>query len=191
MSSKRTKSPDAWAWLTKPQTAAAVGYSVRQFGDVIHKRMPAEATRGKGNAKKYDVRAAVKALAEYVAEQNKPKPEDGDPLWGGDTPSGKDPVLDAYRREQTEKVRLENQATRRELVDRSKVMQAMSAGFAAAGNVAGKLVLRFGNDAGDLWNEGIDAMRDAAMVALKSDDEAPAQATDETKNEPSDPTDEA
>lgn len=174
MPAKRTKKPpaDAWAWLNKTQAAAVSGYSVRNFTERLQPRLEASATRGKGAALRFDIRAIARALADHVREQSRPKIDDPDGLLDPNTPTGQDPVLDALRIESTVKLKLANAETRRELIDRQKIVIALGAGFAAAAANGKKLDLRFGREATYLWNEAMKAIHRAAVAAL-GDVEAP------------------
>jgi hypothetical protein len=162
---------DAWAWISKTRAAELTGYSVRNFSERIQPRIDAKSVKGKGGSLRFDSRSVVRALIAYTLEQSRPKPEDLDPLLGSIASSG-DPVLDEYRREATTEKRLKNAQTRGELVDRARLELAFAPAFAAAAKCGDLLVKRFGNDAGDLWNEGIETMKDAAMKALQLDDDA-------------------
>jgi hypothetical protein len=175
---KKTKSNREPWWFTKSQAAGVTGYSVRQFTDKIQPRLDSTATRGRGADLRFDIRAVGRALVTYVADLNRPKPEDIDPLLGGEGEEGD--ALEAYRREATTKLRLANAATRTELVDRRIVLDAMSKAFGTAANCGKKLARKFGNDAVEIWNEGIDAMRDAAIKELSDDsDEANREKLDQ------------
>lgn len=165
---------DAWAWLPKPRAAEAAGYSVRQFTDKIQPRLDAAAVRGKGATMRFDVRAVVKALAAYVADQWRPKLDDPDGLLDPSTPTGKDPTLDALRIESTIKLRLDNATKRGELIDRQRMQTALVAGFSAAATAGKQLELRFGRDGAELWNKGIKAMQRAAVAALGEGEKASA-----------------
>ena len=168
-SAKRTKkptrpAPDAWPWITKAQAAELTGYQVRNFSDRIQAKLETSAMRGKGAALRFNGIEVVKALATYIAEQHRPKPEDVDPLLGREGEVSDS--LDEFRRESTVKLRLANAQTRRELVDRQTLLDAISKSFAAAAGLGQKLVKRYDNNAGLIWNEAIDTMRDAAIAAL-------------------------
>lgn len=140
-----------WAWLTKTQAAEVVGYSVRHFGERIQPLIEKQHWTGRGAKLRFMIHGVTKAAVDYATAQQKQPAEGIDPLLAGDDSD----ALDEYRREATTEKRLKNAVTRGELIDREKTADAIRAGITAMRETGDRLVRRFGNEAGDLFNDAV------------------------------------
>lgn len=154
-----------WQWLTRSQAAEVIGCGSRNFDDRVRSRLPAEASRGKGKHLRYDVRIVVKVWCELQAAQI----SSDDPLLSG--PSDSSDNLELYRYEKYVEQKRKNDEAAKVICDSTKIMSGMSRGIHAARTVSETLKRKFGNDAADLYNQGIDALVRAASEAVAETNE--------------------
>lgn len=156
------KSPpkDAALWLTRTDAAALCGLSTRSFDESVRPRLDKGASRGKAASLRYHGPAVVAALVAYRVEQARPT-DPGDPVMSGPN----SPALERCRTATAVKLERANDVDAGTLVPADEIRRALAAGFAALRGVGEKLKARFGNDARDLYDLGLDDFLAAARGA--------------------------
>jgi hypothetical protein len=144
-------------WFSRQQAAKLCGVSTKTFDDSIRPLIPADAVKGAGAKLRYFGPAFVAALVRHrqkVDADGKVKPEEAMPN------------LERIRDYKAQLVEMDVQTRRGELVQLEKVKRAIAGGFVAFRGTGDQLVRRFGNDAGDLFNEGVAEFEHKAIAVL-------------------------
>jgi hypothetical protein len=152
-------------WFTRNDIAALCGLSPRHFDDAIRPRAK-DAERGTGKTKRFDGPKMVAAAIAYRLEQAAPATtEDGDPLLSGSD----SPALERYRNVKAD-------LAERDLAERDKVLvranvirDALRPAVSALRGTGDRLVRQFGNEAGDIFNEGVNEFEAAAKRVILAD----------------------
>jgi hypothetical protein len=152
-------------WLTKPDAARVCGLSTRQFGDVIPPRLDKPAQRGAGAKLRYHAPAVVAALVAYRVEQAAPAVVDPDPAMNGPMTDN----LERYRGWKADGEELTVKERRLELVKTSEVLKALAPALTAMKSAGDNLVRKFGNEAGEIFNDGVAAFEAAAVKLSESE----------------------
>ena len=163
---------------TRIEAAEICGLSPRQFDDAIRSRAK-DATVGKGAALRYRLRPIVEALVEYRVELSERQIRSSIDI-DGDVQAG--PMSsEALERLRTANARLREMdlAERNGALVRLHVIaDALRPAMVAMRSTGDRLTRKFGNDAGEIFNEGIaDFEAAAAQVIAGSDVHAAANAT--------------
>ena len=149
-------------WQPRAVAAEIVGLSPRQFDDVFRPRLPADATRGAGASLRYRLPAVVAALVAYRIEQvQKPVDDEADPLMTG----GASPALERYRRLKGDDLERTLAERDGQLVRKHVILDALRQGMSVMRATGDRLVRQFGNDAGDVFNEGVSEFEAAIVKA--------------------------
>ena len=146
-------------WLTRDQAARAARLSVDRFDAAIRSLVPDSETKKSGRRVLMSARAVVDAI---VAHRSKVDADPRDPLLvGGDSPS-----LERYRAARADMVELELEKTRGTHID-VRALESTIVRFSDRLRSTGELLQRkFGNDASEMFNDGITAAADAAKRDL-------------------------
>lgn len=156
--------PPPRMWVTKTQAAELCDLKPRQFSDAIQAKLSKDAMRGRGAGLRIHAPSAVKVLVEYRVEQAKPLPDETDPLMSG----ADSPGLERYRMANAQIKERELAQLDRELVRSSVIREMVRPGIAAMRAVGDAIVRRFGNDAGDMYNEGVNEFEATMLKAAES-----------------------
>lgn len=150
------KTPDPF-WQPKAKAAELCAMGVRQFSDAIQPKLDKSAQRGAGATLRFHLPAVVATLVAYRLELA--KPIDGDPLMadGGDSPN-----LERYRRLKGDEVELNLSERKGGLVRADKIIEALGPALSAMRGTGDRLARQFGNDAADIFNEGVAEFEAAA-----------------------------
>lgn len=148
--------------MTRSQVAEVIGCGARNFDDRIRPKLPREASRGKGKNLRYDVRVVVKVWHELELAQS----VSDDPMLAGSA-DGSD-ALEKYRYEKFVEQKRKNDEAAKVICDTAKVVNGMSRGIHAMRTISETLKRKYGNDAADLYNQGVDALVNAATEAIGS-----------------------
>lgn len=167
-------------WLSKTENAALCGLSVRQYSDVIQPRLPKVAVKGSGATLRHEAGAVVSVLVAYRLEQAKPADPDGDPLLSG----GDSPNLERYRGVKADLATLDLRERNRELVRIGVLQTSMRTALAALRGTGDRLARQFGNDAADIYNEGVTEFEAAALAAVRKFD---SDGSDDNRRDAADP----
>lgn len=162
-------------WFTRNDVAALCGLSPRHFDDAIRPRAKG-AERGAGKTKRFDGPKMVAAAIAYRLEQAAPVTEDGDPLLAGSD----SPALERYRNVKADLAERDLAERDKVLVRSNMIRDALRPAIAAMRGTGDRLVRQFGNEAGDIFNEGVTEFEAAAKRVILSDaNDAPdSQRTD-------------
>jgi len=147
----------------------------RNFDERVRPKLGADAVLGRGAALRYDLTAVVAALVDYRVEQQRAAAEagGGDPMMsGGGGGPGDSPALERYRLARAIAEERRNDEAAGLLVRRDLVVDGLRQGITAARASGEKLVRFFGNEAGLLYNEGIDEFERAALRAVAGREDA-------------------
>jgi hypothetical protein len=151
--------PDSPWWLTKTDAARLCRLSVRQFSDTIQPRLKPDEVEGAGATLRFDAPAVAAALWAYRVELA--TPEEGDPLLTG---GGKDSdELERYRRLKADMVERDLAERDGILVKRHTIMDALAPALTAMRGTGDRLSRQFGNEAADIFNEGVGEFEAAAL----------------------------
>ncbi|HEV7299711.1 MAG TPA: hypothetical protein VGN72_10130 [Tepidisphaeraceae bacterium] len=161
---------DSVMWVTRTDAAALVSLSSRQFDEVIRPKLPADATKGKGAALRFNAAMVVTAIIAYRLEKAQPKSIDGDPFMAGVD----SPALERYRKARAELVEMDVQQRRKDVVRRSALLDAISPAIAAMRDAGRKLALDYGKEAGETYNEAVGEFESVLIDGLKRFDAADA-----------------
>lgn len=151
-------------WMPRSDCAELCGLSVRQFGDVIQPDLGPDAKRGSGPSLRLYAPAVVKALLTYrmVGAKGKPADDETDPLLKGD----ESPALERYRLGRAKMVEMDLAERERQTVRVQALRDAMRGGVSALRSTGDRLVRQFGNEAGEMFNEGVADFEAAALRAI-------------------------
>jgi hypothetical protein len=152
---KKSKSKvDAFPWCTRIQAAQLISLSPRQFDDAVRPRLPEEARQGKGGRLRYSAPHVVSAFVGYRVEQEIPPVDIDDPLMAAGGSSS--PQLERYRKYKADLAEREVKELDKDLVRRGSLVTALHPALAAMRGTAERLGNQFGNEAVEIYNEGVD-----------------------------------
>lgn len=150
---------DTSLWVTRKQAAELCGVSSRTFDDAVKPLIDAASVRGGRTNLQYHGPGVVKALLAYRMPKKGAAGADADPLLTADT---------NYRRLKIELAEMEVQERRGELVKKEAFKRAIAGGFIAFRGTGDQIARRHGNDAADLFNEGLTEFETVTLAALNA-----------------------
>lgn len=154
-----------WLWFTRDQAAELCGFSTRQFDDTARAKAVG-AERGKAKTLRFHGPKIVAGAVAYRLEQGRISVDgDGDPLMtGSDSPN-----LERYRLGKAQMIELDL-AERQKILVRADVLdRALRPAITAMRQTGDRLVRKFGNEAGEIFNEGVSEFEAAALQYFASD----------------------
>ena len=170
-------------WLTRGEAARLCGMGIRHFDEAVRPRA-AGAVRGSGAKLRYDAAKIVAALVEYRLAQLQAS-NSFDTADGGTSDS---PALERGRLAKAQLLELELAERQKELIRAQAMREALRPAIAILRQVADRLIRKFGNDAGEIYNEGVDDFAAAVLRFLAADPADPEPAP-EQRRDPSGPAD--
>jgi hypothetical protein len=157
---------DEWAWFTRAQAAELCGTSPRNFDERIRQHLPDDSTRGSGRNLRYHGAGIVAAMVAYRQPAAVVSPESDDPLLSG----AATPALERYRSLKADLAEIDVGERRGRIVRSAVISDAIKGGLSAMRQTGDRLTRQFGNDAGQLYNEGIDDFEAAARQVIQDAD---------------------
>ncbi|HEX4796181.1 MAG TPA: hypothetical protein VH370_20495 [Humisphaera sp.] len=149
---ERNRQPEATGWLTLEECAAAVDVTPQGFSKTFRPHAPPSAVRNAG--KKGVLIHFRQMLDAYIADRiAKAPPRTGDPLM--DVPDSS-PALERWRLARAEMEEIALAEKKHEVVAIAVMRPGMNTLISVMRNVAERLQRQFGNEASDIYNEGID-----------------------------------
>ena len=170
------------AWFTRTESADLCGLSARQFDDVIRSRLKAASVTGAGRTLRFHGQAVVAALVSYRLEQRADpvSPAEGDPMLAGP----ESPALERYREVRTKLAERDLAERDRELVKGRLIRDALRPAVAALRGTGDRLSRQFGNEAGDVFNEGVADFEAAALRVIEQQDVGPSNSDGRSDADP-------
>jgi len=149
-------------WFSLDLMAQAFGVTPQGFAATVRPLLPSDAIRGAGKlGVKVKCRAAIDAWVAHKLGQASPTPDD--PLMAG----GTSPALERYRLGRATMVEMDIAERERGLVKGEAIRAAVLAGVGAMRAAGDRLSLLAGNEAADIYNEGVAEFEAAALRALE------------------------
>ena len=145
-----------WPWITRDQAVQLTGYVERHFDKFIRPRLPAAAIKGNRVNLRFDAPAVCEALASYRVELQKPDE------------SSKDDSVRRIKSADAAMSELKLAEYEGRLIDGDLFRKSMLAGFRVLRGSGEILVRRFGNEAAEIYNEGLDEFAAATTKAMSS-----------------------
>ena len=158
------KKPDPF-WQPKAKAAELCRMSTRQFSDAVQPKVESAGQRGAGATLRFHLPAVAHALALYRVAQAEPPVVDSDPAMNGPVTDN----LERYRGWKADGEELTVKERRGELVKAEVVMAALGPAISAMKSAGDHLVRKFGNEAGEIFNEGVGAFEAAAAKLAEPD----------------------
>ncbi len=150
--------------LTQSQVGRAVGIGQRELQRRWLSVVPIDAVVGSGTRKRYTldaIAAIVDGLRKREAEMGAAA-SDGDPdLFGEDSPA-----LERYRTARAQLAELDLEVRRAKLLDREQLESHWNAGAVALRNAGERLQRRYGDEAVEIYNEGMADFARAVTEAI-------------------------
>lgn len=157
--------------VTRVEAAEICGLSPRQFDEVIRPRAK-DATTGRGASLRFNLRPIVAALVEYRIEQLKPPVAPSGIILNASPEELAS--LDRLRLANAQIAELELGERRASLVRLTVISDALRPALAAMRSTGDRLARRFGNDACEIFNEGICDFEAAALRMIERPNAADA-----------------
>ena len=155
-----------WPWVTRLQAAELAGLQGAQFDRAFRELLPDGAEQGRGSSLRFDAVAVVTARVERESRRSAPDPTDDPLLDGSDSPA-----LERYRLARAKLAERDLSERDGETVKVSVLRPVIRPGLTALRSGGDALRRKFGNEAGDIFNEALDAFGKACEKALGSDDD--------------------
>lgn len=165
---RRKKKAESFPWLTRVQAGELIELSARQFDDAIRPRLDSESKRGSGAKLRYHASAIVRAFVTYRVEQQSPvgTGEDDELL----DPRVSSPNLERLRGFKADIAQLDWKEKDKQLVSRDVIFKAMRPAATGLRGAGDRLILRYGNDAGEIYNEAVQEFLEAMEKAVRATD---------------------
>lgn len=136
-----------WLWLTRTQASQLIGCSAANFDQRVRPRLERSATRGTKAKLRFDAKQVVAAWVAHREEIT----STGKPEASTDSELERGRAIDNQQKE----IRLMKEVGR--VVEIAHVRPGLLLFAASLRDAGTRLVKRYGNDAGDILNEGIKA----------------------------------
>lgn len=150
-------------WFTRADAAALCGIGARHFDEKIRPRLPADAFKGDRASLRFSGPAIVQTM---IAYRTKPQIDDeSDPLLVG---SGS-PALERYRTARANLAELDLAERDSAIIHLPILARALSPAISALRATGNRLTRMFGNEAGEIYNEGVTDFEAAALQAIAND----------------------
>lgn len=147
-------------WFTRAQTAEIIGVSERQIDGKYRKMLPSSGVKNVGRLVYLNLPELFKAIvadARLAAD-----PTSDDPLMSGPD----SPALERFRTARAGLAERDLAERDKELVKGGLLSQALRAGINALRATGDRLIRKFGNECGDIFNEGVNEFEAAAIRVL-------------------------
>ncbi len=150
------------AWFDKAAMAGAFDVSPNIFDRDYRRFAPATAVKEVGGKLYFHSRTILDA---WVRQQKAKLPADADPLLNG----GDSPALEEYRKHRARSAKVEADEKERISVPRAILEPALRQSAGVMRRVGETLARRFGNEAGDIYNEGVDRVEETIRSICEND----------------------
>jgi hypothetical protein len=173
-------SDDDRLWFTRVEAAALCDLSPRQFDEVVRPRIK-DGERGTARTLRFNGPAVVKALLDYRKPKSADDP-DGIFFEGPDSPA-----LERWRIARAKLAERDVDEREGTVIRINLMRDALRAGTTAMRATGDRLTRGYGNEAGEIFNEGVAEFEAAAIRVIRQADVSSTSRTAEDGRDDADP----